>query len=125
MCLSNGHLALESACRCWAHLAHRVPRCLIPNRLQRLSYISKGSDLLGRIVWGFRHLIWWWRRRQFCAALWIWGGERCVLAASRVMSDGNGDKVRNSASSGMIRWLTPGIPVLFDACLLSGRPLLL
>jgi hypothetical protein len=45
--LVYGHLALWCARRCWARLAHRALRCFVPERLQQLSYISRGPDLLG------------------------------------------------------------------------------
>src|SRR5712691_9700158 len=46
MHLSDGRTALSCARRCWAHLAHRTPQCLAPERL------------LGR---EFRSPIWQWR----------------------------------------------------------------
>jgi len=55
----NGCVTLESMCRCQAHLAHRAPRWLAPERVQRPSNFGGGPDLLGRLLSrGFRSLVW-------------------------------------------------------------------
>ena len=56
---------------------HRVQRCLALERIQWLSYVSRGSDLPRQMVGGFCNLNGWRcvvrRRLQIRATVWFWG----------------------------------------------------
>jgi len=77
MRLSDGHHVLWCVRQRQAHLAHRAQRCLTLERLQWLSYVSRGSDLPRQMVGGFcnlngqRCVVR--RQLQIHTTVWFWG----------------------------------------------------
>ena len=56
---------------------HHAQRCLTLERIQWLSYISRGLDLPRQMVRGFCNLNGWrcvmWRQLQIHTTVWFWG----------------------------------------------------